>query len=243
MSIDRLANDVRRILRRGVSVQVRPSATALPSPVAITSITDDGAGTATVVTTAAHGFSTSDDVVIFGAYQPRFNKTATITVTNSTTFTYSVSGSVAGTATGYPSCAESVAIDSADRFYSLGEIADASLVDEPILARKDTAGKQHQRGSTFTLEFTMLQVSDIEMAALEDLCSQYLDIAVFPKGCHEQHDDSGVMLSLLNNGFLIYGEKFTSSGTLDLSGGDRSGIVLKSTFEVDVSPSNIIVGQ
>ena len=59
-----------------------------PAPT-ISSITTDGAGVATVTTSAAHGFTTGQLVTITGASPWQYNVTdATVTVTGTTTFTY-----------------------------------------------------------------------------------------------------------------------------------------------------------
>ncbi len=70
----------------------------LPSALAIVSITRSGS-TATVTTLTAHGWSTGEVVAIEGAAQSEYNIDATITVTGSTTFTYTVSGTPATPAT------------------------------------------------------------------------------------------------------------------------------------------------
>jgi uncharacterized phiE125 gp8 family phage protein len=54
----------------------------------VTSITSSGA-TATVTTTASHGYATGDRIAIAGAVQAAYNGTFAITVTAATTFTYS----------------------------------------------------------------------------------------------------------------------------------------------------------
>ena len=66
---------------------------------AITSITR-ASSTATVTTTAAHGFTTGQSVTHAGANQAEYNITAVITVTGLTTYTYTVSGAPATPATG-----------------------------------------------------------------------------------------------------------------------------------------------
>lgn len=66
---------------------------------AITSITR-ASSTATVTTTAAHGFTTGQTVTISGANQAEYNGSFVITVTGLTTFIYAVSGAPATTATG-----------------------------------------------------------------------------------------------------------------------------------------------
>ena len=70
------------------------------STTAITSITHDGVSTATVTTTAAHGFVTGDSVTHAGAVQTEYNITATITVTSLTMYTYTVPGTPVTPATG-----------------------------------------------------------------------------------------------------------------------------------------------
>jgi len=56
--------------------------------------------TATVTTTGSHGFATNDVVTIQGAEQSEYNGSHKITVTGSTTFTYTIAGSPATPATG-----------------------------------------------------------------------------------------------------------------------------------------------
>src|SRR5205823_524768 len=57
----------------------------------VSSLTRSGA-TATVTTSAAHGYANGDVVEIRGATQPEYNGFFTITVTSTTVFTYTVSG-------------------------------------------------------------------------------------------------------------------------------------------------------
>lgn len=66
---------------------------------AVTSLTSSGT-TATLTTTAAHGFTTGQYVQVAGAAQPNYNGTFTITVTTSTAFTYTMPGSATSPATG-----------------------------------------------------------------------------------------------------------------------------------------------
>lgn len=66
---------------------------------AVTSITRVST-TATVTTTGSHGYSTGDLVKVIGAVETDYNIEAEITVTGSTTFTYTVAGSPATPATG-----------------------------------------------------------------------------------------------------------------------------------------------
>lgn len=55
---------------------------------------------ATFVATSAHGFTTGDSITIAGATPTGYNGTFTITVTNSTTFTYGLSSTLTSPATG-----------------------------------------------------------------------------------------------------------------------------------------------
>jgi len=65
----------------------------------VTSITQT-AGTATVTTASAHNFETDDIVYISGATPTGYNGNVTITVTGSSTFTYTVSSDLSSPATG-----------------------------------------------------------------------------------------------------------------------------------------------
>jgi len=65
----------------------------------VSAITRSGS-TATVTTTASHGFKTNSYVTISGAAQSQYNGVYRITVTSSTQFTYTVSGTPATPATG-----------------------------------------------------------------------------------------------------------------------------------------------
>src|SRR3989304_5997626 len=56
--------------------------------------------TATAVTSTRNEFVTGDVVLIAGANQTEYNGAQTVTVTNNTTFTYTVSGSPVTPATG-----------------------------------------------------------------------------------------------------------------------------------------------
>jgi hypothetical protein len=68
---------------------------------AVTSLTQ-AAGTATCTTTAVHGLVTGDKVVIRGAQPDGYNKVATVTVSTTTVFTYSVDSGLSSPATGTP---------------------------------------------------------------------------------------------------------------------------------------------
>ena len=69
--------------------------------VGVTSITQ-AAGVATCTCSAVHGLETSDKVVIRGAQPDNYNRTATVTVTSTTVFTYSVDSGTSSPATGTP---------------------------------------------------------------------------------------------------------------------------------------------
>lgn len=74
-------------------VPIKPVGAAISS---ITRVTT----TATVTTAAAHGLATGDYVTIAGADQVDYNITAQVTVTSTTTFTYTVANSPTTPATG-----------------------------------------------------------------------------------------------------------------------------------------------
>lgn len=67
----------------------------------VSSITRSGS-TATVTTGSAHNLVTGAEITMSGATQTEYNITAIVTVTGSTTFTYTVSGAPATPATGSP---------------------------------------------------------------------------------------------------------------------------------------------
>ncbi len=67
----------------------------------ISSLTSSGT-TATVTTSSAHGLVTDNRVVISGATETPYNGTFRITVTGSTTFTYTMASSTTSPATGTP---------------------------------------------------------------------------------------------------------------------------------------------
>lgn len=83
----------------GVSGNGYIESTAIDGTSLVVSITRSST-TATVTTSSAHGYQTGDVVYISGAAQSQYNGAQTITVTGSTTFTYTVSGSPATPATG-----------------------------------------------------------------------------------------------------------------------------------------------
>jgi hypothetical protein len=78
---------------------VKSAATSTPQT--ITSITRGGTGnlTATLVTAVAHGLVTGNQITVTGATPAEFNGVYRITVTNSTTFTYTMATAPSGNAT------------------------------------------------------------------------------------------------------------------------------------------------
>jgi hypothetical protein len=72
-----------------------------PYQASVSTLTQTG-GTATLTASSAHGLSTNDYVVVRGANDEYYNKTAQITVTSTTVFTYSVNTSAGASAGGTP---------------------------------------------------------------------------------------------------------------------------------------------
>jgi cytoskeletal protein CcmA (bactofilin family) len=104
LTVKRFISDLEQALAGGQtitkSVAVVSASFSVPSPGAsVSSITRSGT-TATVTTATAHGFSNSDSVQISGAVQSAYNGIFTITLTDSTHFTYTVAGSPTTPATG-----------------------------------------------------------------------------------------------------------------------------------------------
>jgi hypothetical protein len=87
------------VLDYGVSGNGYLESTAIDGTIQVTSITRSSS-TATVTTTYPHGFLTGDSVLVSGADQTEYNGAQTITVTSSTAFTYTVSGTPTTPATG-----------------------------------------------------------------------------------------------------------------------------------------------
>jgi hypothetical protein len=83
----------------GVLVSVLDACLVNGYTASVTSITRSGT-TATVTTATAHGLSTGNSTTIAGASQTDYNITAVVTVTSTTTFTYTVANSPVTPATG-----------------------------------------------------------------------------------------------------------------------------------------------
>lgn len=111
---------------------------------AITSITRTST-TATVTTTASHGYTTGDSITIIGALPAGYNGTFTITVTGVQTFTYTVSSSLTTPATGTKTANKPVPY-TASNFYTTtktltsltrsGTVATATLVNHGVSANR-----------------------------------------------------------------------------------------------------------
>lgn len=76
-----------------------PFTAPFAAPVPVTSITSSGT-TATATTAAAHGLQTGDRATLAGASLDNYNGTFAVTVTGSTTFTYTMAGSATSPAVG-----------------------------------------------------------------------------------------------------------------------------------------------
>ena len=232
--------DLERIIERRGEVKVRIAANPLPVPVDVTSITDDGLGAATVVATG-HGFSTGNSVAVFGARESRFNGVFSVTVSDANTFTYAVTGSVSATATGDISAVLDTALPSTERFYSLGHIADGKVGMQPRKTRRTTTGKSHTTSWDMEISMAMMQTSDAEFLALNDLLNNQIDVIVFPKACSTQHTRKGELVADLKDGFIVYGAVLGADGELDLAGSD-SGINVTVPFTVGRNYTNLTMG-
>lgn len=110
--------------------------------VAITSLTSDGAGTATA-TVAAHGLASNAVVTVTGAVESEYNVSASaITVVDADTFTYAISGTPSTPATGSPVIAYDAAVVAvaAEEFGDAGnQVLDATLRFESPISGVDEA--------------------------------------------------------------------------------------------------------
>ncbi len=86
-------------LRLYKAIAVRHTCGFSGAAAAVTSITRASA-TATVTTTAAHGYATGNRITLAGASQAEYNGTFEIVVTGANTFTFAVTGTPASPATG-----------------------------------------------------------------------------------------------------------------------------------------------
>ena len=123
---------------------------------AVTSITS-ATGTATCTTTAAHGLVTGDHIVIRGAQPDDYNKTAEVTVSTTTIFTYSVTSGISSPATGTPVCSFVVLHGTTD---GSGNISDARTwgADQQVKgwARKSNTSSPYHKQSNiaYTIDST-----------------------------------------------------------------------------------------
>lgn len=117
-------------------------------------------------------------------------------------------------------------------FYNAGEVADAELSWTEILSKKTTAGKQHMIGAAITLMFTLLQTSDTELAAMDDIVRENV-YGTTVKATDGFCSGGDTELSAAA-GIVFENCAVQHAGNINLSGGD-SGIVVKVTGEVDLA--------
>ena len=123
---------------------------------AVTTLTS-ATGTATCTTTAAHGLVTGDHIVIRGAQPDDYNKTAEVTVSTTTIFTYSVTSGISSPATGTPVVSFVVLHGTTD---GSGNISDARTwgADQAVKgwARKSNTSSPYYKQSTiaYTIDST-----------------------------------------------------------------------------------------
>jgi len=86
-----------QITQNNVYVPALTATSALTSPVLTNSTT-----TATCTTSAEHGYSTNDTVVVSGLNESAYNGTFVITVSSTTVFTYTMASDPGGSGTGTP---------------------------------------------------------------------------------------------------------------------------------------------
>lgn len=108
---------------------------ALPALASVTSITRSGA-TATVTTGVAHNLVTGNKVVIRGANEPEYNGgSKVVTVTSTTTFTYTVSGTPATPATGTITCTAQILDGDTDGSGVISNTGFAFTANQPVVGR------------------------------------------------------------------------------------------------------------
>lgn len=96
----------------GLTMTLTPTPTT-GDAMAVSSLTRSST-TATCNTTAVHGLTTGDYVVVAGAVESAYNGTFQVTVVDTDTFTYTVSGSPSTPATGTITVTKAAASNSAD---------------------------------------------------------------------------------------------------------------------------------
>lgn len=122
-----LDNDLADLENARVLVEASDGTGDLLFQASTTSLTQSG-GTATCDTTAAHGLTTGDEIVMRGANEAGYNLTAVVTVSDTDTFTYAVNSGLASPATGTPVVTGVVVDGDTD---VNGEISDARTWTQP----------------------------------------------------------------------------------------------------------------
>lgn len=116
--------------------------------------------------------------------------------------------------------------------YNLGEIRDARLRWTPINTAKSTSGKTHQVGAEIELSFVMMQTSDTEVAAIQEIAREN-DFGSSFKFTDKTCSGGDAQLSAAA-GFWVENAGVNVEGDFDLSGGE-SGITVTLTGEVDMA--------
>lgn len=135
---------------------------SLAADVTVSSITR-AASTATVTTSGAHGYSSSDLVNIRGAGQTEYNIDATVTVTGANTFTYSVSGTPATPATGtiYANKGPVLRNTYSDQIRAACVYASDENVEGILMVSGDTAYAYREGESTAAIAYPANELVDI----------------------------------------------------------------------------------
>ena len=128
---------------RGIMFAINAVAT-----ISVTSITEDGAGTATVTIADTSGLTVGDAFVISGADQADYNIAGTIiAIPLATTFTYAVAntpvdatGTLLMTVTGQVAIAASVAVGSYSMTHSADNVTFAAVPAKAVLPTRKQAG-------------------------------------------------------------------------------------------------------
>lgn len=129
-----------------------------PTPAAITSITRAGT-TATVATATVHGLATGEIVTIAGADQADYNVTATITVTSTTLFTYTVANSPTTPATGTMTYSRGLTFDNSSILSSAAY--DSRSTQVRLLAKgPDFLGSRYEIANYITTDETPAQTKE-----------------------------------------------------------------------------------
>lgn len=117
------------------------------NPVAVSTISR-ASNVTTIVTSSAHGLTTGDKTIIAGVADATFDARATVTVTNSTTFTYSNTGSDGSSSGGYVNVY--IALQGAMQY------------------RFDCAARTASIGDGFGMQFALRKLSDASAVLLDE---------------------------------------------------------------------------